>query len=198
MSDDEWAVPPLAVAPPSSSADGVVARVQAPLDFLPRGFPHPRKRSALEGAFAAARMRERRAQRRANVAMDGSICILDKAISYLKECGVVSRLGLVRIRAICRKSSEVSGLDLQLVGHGRRAVRLSFQEMLDIGYSSVRRRNELAKAYNIDPNTVTRARVAVASSFHRTWSIGLAGMTALFDSRPPLVFGAGLSYDETK
>ena len=129
---------------------------------------------------------------------DGSKVILDKAISYLKECGVVSRLGHVRIRAIVKKSSEGSGIDLQLSGHGRRAVRLSFQEMIDIGYSSVRRRNELAKAYQIDPKTVTRARVAVASSFRRPWTNGLIGMTTLFDSKPPLIVGDALSYDETK
>ena len=117
MSDDEWAIPQtLALAPPSSCVDGVVARVEAPPLFLPKGFPHPRKRSALEGALAAACMRERRSWKRAKVAMNGSKVILDKAISYLKECGVVSRLGHVRIRAIVRKSSECYGTDLQLVG----------------------------------------------------------------------------------
>ena len=75
---------------------------------------------------------------------------------------------------------------------------MSIQEVIDIGYSSVRLRNELAEAYQIDPKTVTRARVAVASSFRRPWTNGLIGMTTLFDSKPPLIVGDALSYDETK
>ena len=70
-------------------------------------------------------------------------------------------------------------------------------QMLDVAYSSMSCRNQLAKSFDMRPDKITTLKVRTAAAFDATVHQSLCGMSSFFARRSPLVFGS-LAYDETK
>ena len=71
-------------------------------------------------------------------------------------------------------------------------------ELLDIGFSPVSGRNELARQRKKDPKSITRVRMVVARAFELCWQWFLNFLAVFMTTTKPAVFAVGICYDETK
>lgn len=185
------------VAPPVVS--DAVARVhgirrQRPLArFLPKGIPHPKRRSLTEGALAAARMRERKIapeRRRMKQAVNSFV---SETIRVMQQ-GTTARTGRLQIL-------KAAKLDFQLPYLGRsKKHNVSPGKLLEIAFSPVSKRNELAKSLQLQPRTVAVARLCVAASLHGVVARCLLCIGDQLKKNPKqvTVFAVGTAMDETK
>ena len=159
--------------------------------FLPIAFPHPRARSFDQHWAVAARMREIRALKRADAMhrlagnMASTIC------EQVKALGVrVSGMALARIRR--------GGLVLHDKGKKKRGP-IPWQCMLDVSFSGMVRRNDIAKAHKFQPASVTKMSCAVALALTSVQQNACEAMTSFAESTSRLaIFGSALAFDESK
>lgn len=199
-SDEEWALPqalaapgepcPALAAPCKTVSSAQLCRLPQKR-FLPADIPHPSKRTATQHALAASRMRERKASK--NNDKQEFKNALDTSITILQKAGIIHPSTRLKIR--CRLQAGFKNVvPLQLLKRPTDAP----PEMLDVAFSPVTRRNELAKSLCIQPKKVTTLRVCCAAGLEACKSNSLDGLVEFFEQTAPCIFGASEMIDETK
>lgn len=206
MSDsgsDEWALPKaaapaaaqeLAHAAPCEALDQAAAPCEeavvpyaaaghpARKPFLPADFPAPAQRSALEGAFVAARMRERWLEKKNGELRSCASSSVAAAVAHLHSSGVLSRRKNVTAVAAFQKAvGETSLVFKSSTGRHLSAVTKA-PMLLEVSYAVISRRNELAKHYGLDPKQVSDMKMTTASCEEEFWENTLGALSSFFES----------------
>ena len=164
--------------------DRAVAVVQKPRNHSWKFWlPCQQKRSPEQHALAAARMRDARHNLQMKK-MDASIKLC------LRSAGLFGRA--------TRVCGKLVVTEVAVANASNKKRHLQVKEMLDISYSPITNRADVARAFGIHPKTVTRLRSVTA---FLSWKADLAllqGIAESFRQCPPAVFVCSASCDATK
>ena len=153
--------------------------------------PHPTARSKDQQALAAARMREHRSKRLRIKQQIATKTTMNKLFTELRSVGVMLD---VKTRALMKKDGR-----LTIQGFiGRRLRKMPMAAVISIAYSSIAKRNDVARSFKVAPKTVARIRVAVAFAAAKSDTAFLNATSEAVRTRSTRVFVSGAYCDATK
>ena len=152
--------------------------------------PAPRQRMRDQQLLAASRMRDSRHAKFRSKQTKGNKANVDRGLDLLRRAGLLrdEQRTLVRIG---RNAS------VQFTTPLHKKIRVPYQTMLKVAYGTFSRRNQAAKAHDLDPRTVTRMKVLTASCHDKSDEGFLDQLRTNFARNPPLIWAAGMSADCT-
>ena len=150
--------------------------------------PCPQARTAEQKWLAASRMRDAKSKKQRRTLKTAAKEVLKEALDKLRSLGLLRDGSKTKIRA-----GDV--LSIQ-VASGPPAC-LPFEAMQQIAFRSLRRRNDTARTFGVDPATVTTVQVLAAEVKHRIDVTFMEQMGKLFKEAPPRVFVSGMAADAT-
>ena len=161
--------------------------------------PHPSKRSRVEHFYMAAKMREKKAHLQTQRAKDAAATATSQAVTAVNRHGVFCKSGQLYAarQTLCRAGGVMRGIVIRYktAERGRRAI--TFSNMLDMGFGSLLRTNDLSRQYRISKPWVGAVLSCVAQALLTTLHFMLAALAQLFAEKPPTVFVSSIAFDET-
>ena len=209
-SDDDWAVPRSVeelAAPEARPCDALAIagsdvppaapkkkanwklKIPAPSKWTPADKP-------MWGALAAARMRESRAlQLKDAVKQEGADQRkhMQVQLAMLRSRGLLMDHGCIEVKAVEGK--------IAIMDEGVRKKIVAPESMLAIGFSDIRTKADLSRAFKLPPATIQRLRFVVAECTLQAELVWMRTLRTHLDSKQPprlAVFCCSMAADSTK
>ena len=151
--------------------------------------PTPKRRTRDEELLAASRMRDHKALR---YHRDRKVTCEKKIQEALAK---LRRLGMLRDG--CKTKISIARSFFTIAVPSRRTAQIPFECMAQCAFSCIQRRSDCARAFSIDPASVSRLRILVAKCGLDGDKVFMEDQAKKFADAPPELFCSGFSADCT-